>query len=251
MINKKDNRINSSMVQSVLAINPFCKLTDIVADIIEAKIVNLDFVPGEKLNLSRIATSLNVSFSPVREAMELLVQKGLIKAVETEGEGRKNFYILNPSSKDISDIFEARRAIEGYSAFYCALRNWNVPIKELQESINDFKKAVEAFADGENNTSAVESSGHFHEIIVKATHNKLYWNMYQSIHTNTKYLSYLTCEKTVAHGIDSLRVLVNQHQAILYAIKHALPEVAKQAMESHVDYCAQHFYKAQYDRYGR
>ncbi|MCO8649666.1 GntR family transcriptional regulator, partial [Burkholderia multivorans] len=60
-------------------------LAMIVQDMLERAIVSGDYAPGEKLNEVEIATKLNVSRGPVREAFRALEQAGLLRNEKNRG----------------------------------------------------------------------------------------------------------------------------------------------------------------------
>ena len=52
--------------------NPFAKLGEIVYQILETQILSLTLQPGSKLRINSIAEDLNISATPVREAIDML-----------------------------------------------------------------------------------------------------------------------------------------------------------------------------------
>ena len=52
--------------------NPFAKLGEIVYQILETQILSLSLDPGSKLRINSIAEDLNISATPVREAIDML-----------------------------------------------------------------------------------------------------------------------------------------------------------------------------------
>jgi len=63
--------------------------------------------PGEKLSDVRLSDELGVSRTPVREALNRLVQDGIIKS-----EPNRGFYVASFSAKDIEEIYDLRAALE-------------------------------------------------------------------------------------------------------------------------------------------
>lgn len=72
-------RICASSVREVLDKNPFEKLSSIVFRIMEDAILSSELAPGERLNVAKIAGELEVSATPVREAIEQLCARGLVR----------------------------------------------------------------------------------------------------------------------------------------------------------------------------
>ena len=91
------------------------RLADDVYDQILSAIVNGQIEPGERLIQEKIAAQINISRTPVREALLRLEQDGIL-----EQTGRKGFSIRQISSAEVHNLYGAREAVEGYAAFLVA-----------------------------------------------------------------------------------------------------------------------------------
>src|ERR1700722_11213982 len=69
------------------------------------------FSPGDRLTEEHIATVLGVSRTPVREALGILAQRGILSRRRGSG-----FAVSMPSLKSLEDTFELRRLLEPYAA---------------------------------------------------------------------------------------------------------------------------------------
>ena len=79
----------------------------------------------------------------------------------------------------------------------------------------------------------------FHSTIVRSTGNDCLIRMYEAIGKMVEYLSVRTNQFLVSEqNPDNLLMLGSQHMAIYRAIKLGFPELARQAMEKHIDFCA-------------
>src|SRR5947208_7789410 len=83
-------------------------LADAVYEQLKASIVALDVAPGERLVTDRLAASLGVSRTPVREALLHLTQDRL---VEEAGPGVVRATPI--TSSYVAEIFETRAGLEG------------------------------------------------------------------------------------------------------------------------------------------
>lgn len=81
-----------------------------IYDIIKENILSGKLKPGEWLQESKLAESLNVSRSPVREALKELVGEGLLENISNKG-----VFVKKLSVKDIYNIFEFREVMEKYA----------------------------------------------------------------------------------------------------------------------------------------
>ncbi|WP_422368706.1 GntR family transcriptional regulator [Pelagibius sp.] len=83
--------------------------------------------PGEKITTRAVASALNVSLTPVREAMARLVSEGGLSMV-----GPKTVVVPRLSPEDYEEIFSVRFALEGMAAEMAAARADASFIDELE-----------------------------------------------------------------------------------------------------------------------
>lgn len=219
--------------------NPFVRISEAVYNILEEAILTSELKPGSKIKINKIAEELHVSGTPVREAVEQLTARGLV--VESHGAGGKykNYFVFDIEDEDIAELFVARKSIESTAAYVCAQRNWRVDMPKLEQNLNDFRSAVQAYVNGDTVQLATEYDRRFHTILVEASENRYLIDMYNSLDKSLNYLSTRTCEfMAAAKQRDSLLMLCSQHDAIMHAIKLGFPALARESMDEHIDFCA-------------
>ena len=129
-----------------------------------------EFPPGSHLQEEILAEMLGISRTPVRSALALLAQDGLVDYAPKRG-----FRVRNHGSKEIGDAWVLRGALEGTAcrivayagmepSALAALRSFLGPVDEL-------------FARGEIGDAALtayrEMNVKFHDAILRAADNKL------------------------------------------------------------------------------
>ena len=71
------------------------KLSNIVFTKLEGAILSSELPPGARLNVAKIAGELDVSATPVREAIDQLCSRELVRA-EQRGDGKySNYYVFD------------------------------------------------------------------------------------------------------------------------------------------------------------
>jgi DNA-binding GntR family transcriptional regulator len=120
--------------KKVASIQP--RLADGVYEQILSAIVNGEIEPGERLIQEQIAEAINVSRTPVREALLRLEQEGILIQV-----GRKGFSIREMSEQSVREIYGAREAIEGYAAWAIATERSANKLAKIRLSIDAEKNA--------------------------------------------------------------------------------------------------------------
>lgn len=82
-------------------------VTSRVADLLRARVIDGELLPGAKLSQERVQESLGVSRSTLREATQVLIRERLL--VHELGRG---FFVRELTPEDISDLYRVRRVIE-------------------------------------------------------------------------------------------------------------------------------------------
>lgn len=237
--------LSPSLIKQAQMDNPFAKLGEIVYQILETQILSLQLAPGSKLRINAIAEDLNISATPVREAIDLLEEKGLV--IANVGGKYKSYTVFDIDDREVQDLFVVRKAIESTAAYICAQRNWTLDIGHLDDILEDFLKSTQKYIDGGATLELNEIDIDFHTTIVRFTGNKHLYDIYTSLGKRLQYLSIRTCEfMTGDPEREDLRMLYVQHKAVLHAIKMGFPELAREAMSSHIDFCAENCIKNRY-----
>ncbi len=82
-------------------------LNERVADMVRQKIVQGEFVPGQKLSEAALSENLDISRNTLREVFRSLTKEGLLKHAPNRG-----VFVATPSIASIIDIYRVRRMIE-------------------------------------------------------------------------------------------------------------------------------------------
>lgn len=101
-------------------------------------IIEADLKLGDVLSEEMIATSLNISRTPVREAFGLLQMQGLIEIVPKKGS-----FVFLPSTKDVSELADFRTMLEQQGAMFSLERNQRAVSNDLQKAFSLMEKATE------------------------------------------------------------------------------------------------------------
>ena len=118
--------------------------------------------PGARLHLEDLAEQYGTSVTPVREALQMLSQEGLVTAKPHAG-----FYVTQITLKQLRDMLELREILEVASAERAARQITDEQIAEL--------KGVHAGYTGDDETSYeryVTENRRFHYLIAQASGNQ-------------------------------------------------------------------------------
>ncbi|MET9711418.1 GntR family transcriptional regulator [Nocardiopsis alba] len=127
--------------------------------------------PGERIVERRIATELNVSQAPVREALRELETLRLIETVPNKGARVRAFGV-----QDMAEIYPVRAGLELVAAQLAAPRLAKDP-SSLEHEVEALKDAT---ARGDV-TEQIRHSVEFHREIVKAADNSVLLHTWESL----------------------------------------------------------------------
>lgn len=195
------------------------RLADDVYDQILSAIVNGQIAPGERLIQEKIATEINISRTPVREALLRLEQEGIL-----ELSGRKGFAIRRISEREVRDLYGAREAIEGYGAFWIAKNRTPERLAAIEEMVE---------AERAQHCPDVEVefglNRDIHRVIVEQTGNKVLLGMFDIIWGRGISLWLFAASRSNQSPPD-----LDVHRALFEVIRGGAPEEAQAAMIEHV-----------------
>jgi len=97
-------------------------------------IIRGEVVAGTRLVESRIADALDISRTPVREAIHKLEREGLIEKLPRGG-----FSVLGLTREEIGETFGIRSVLESYAASLSALNYQDGELLPLEEKISEYE----------------------------------------------------------------------------------------------------------------
>ncbi len=195
------------------------RLADDVYEQILSAIVNGQIAPGDRLIQEKIAAEINISRTPVREALLRLEREGIL-----ELSGRKGFSIRQISEDEVRDIYGAREAIEGYGAYWVAANRTDERIAAIAEKVAEERalKARDVQAEFQINRD-------IHRTIVAQTGNKALLDMFDSIWGRGLSLWLFAATRTNQEPPNP-----DVHEELLKVISTGSPADAQAAMIDHV-----------------
>ena len=98
-----------------------------VAVRLRQRIVEGQLAPGAKLNERELAQALNVSRTPLREAIKMLAAEGLVELLPNRGA-----VVAQMSEQDVIDTFEVIAGLEGKSGELAAQRISEAELAEIR-----------------------------------------------------------------------------------------------------------------------
>lgn len=176
-------------------------------------------LPGARLLETELAQRLEVSRTPVREAIRRLEADGLVSH-----QPRVGATVRCLDHSEVMELYEMRLVLEGTAARLAARSAIEVEFDEL-DAIND------AMADADPDIEALYTlNQQFHRILIDAARNRFLIKSVNAVHTTLLILGPSTLSWS-ARAVDA----VAEHRAITAALRARDGEAAEVAMRKHMD----------------
>ena len=175
--------------------------------------------PGERVNEVELARALNVSRTPLREALNRLMMEGFLTRAPNRG------FIGRPlDAKQVFDLYELRRALEGSIAGIACERATDEELVELER----FVKASKDRPEDANASSLLALDEQFHERVAALTRNEEMLRMLKSINARIHYFRWIDMQN------GRRRHTQQEHLRIVKALKARDARAVAELMTEHI-----------------
>jgi DNA-binding GntR family transcriptional regulator len=195
-------------------------LHDEVAAGLRERIFSGDLAPGSFLDEVRLAQEMQISRTPLREALKVLTAEGLVRH-----EPRRGCFVGEVTEQDLDEIFPVIALLEGRCAHEAALNASDADLQAL-EALHD-KLSRHAKARRINDYYAANFA--IHEAIIALADNR--W-LAQVITDLRKIVKLARLQQLHAPG--RLEQSLSEHLAVFAALKARDAEGAEAAMRTHL-----------------
>jgi DNA-binding GntR family transcriptional regulator len=180
-------------------------LSDHVANLLRRMILNGTLKPGERLNQVHLAEKMEISRGPLREALSMLQNEGLIKH-----ETNRGTFVTTLSKEDAYEIYTLRALLESEAAQlamdHLTLSDFNHLYHLLDQfHIASSEKDLEKMA---------QCDMKFHQKIVSASNHKRLMHMHQQLDTQVGAM-FVTMANKVPIRVNQA---VKNHQILLESL---------------------------------
>lgn len=187
---------------------------------IKEAILTFRFLPGENLVEAALATQLNTSKTPVRDALTHLVREGFIEKMPFKG-----YYVTQISRQDMIEMFEIRAVLEGLVTRHVAGKVPPETLAQLQALVEAHTRASEQ----NDNQLASRLNKEFHHLLIT-------WGGSEriiSILTNLdEHLQRYRMLSNISAG--RLKKSAREHEEIMFAIQNGDAHGAELAARNHL-----------------
>lgn len=193
-------------------------------DLIKNGIINRKLAPGIQLIEATVAEKLDISRTPVRNALKKLSNEGLIKTIPNKGS-----FVIQPTIEEIEQAFEMRLELE-----LMAIKT--IIMNAMEDDITNLEVLVdrEAYAIGNRDIlEYVNINKEFHMLIAHVSRNKFLIQFTEKIIDiiNIFVLLYDVFNEVRPEDIKS----IDEHRQIINAIKTKNKEALETLIKNHLN----------------
>ena len=193
---------------------------DQIANTLEQLVFAGEFQDGERLDELKLAEKFQVSRTPIREALQVLVASGMAEQIP-----RRGVFIRQPRPVELMEMFETMAEIEAVCGRLAATRMSDDDLEVLR-AVNDRCQQASQEADHERYYS--ENEG-FHQIIYRGAANSFLEK--QALQLQNRLSAY---RRTQLRFRGRLTQSMNEHSEILEALANGDAENAARVLRDHV-----------------
>jgi DNA-binding GntR family transcriptional regulator len=196
-------------------------LTDQVYRNLRHQIITGAIGGGTRLIETALASEMNVSRTPVREALHKLALEGFLYSIPRAG------YIVEETSEaDIKDLFTTRTAVEKIAVKWAIEK---ITPEELQRLEMNLQKTDAVLKSGATE-SMMDLDAEFHQIIYRAARSKTLYKISQTLSDHT-----LRFRLACIHVPELAQRAKQGHMKIFQAIQVKDSTKAEKMVEDHLD----------------
>ncbi|AEV18152.1 Transcriptional regulator, GntR [Geobacillus thermoleovorans CCB_US3_UF5] len=191
-----------------------------VYEYLREEIITGGFAPGERLVEEKIAKQIQVSRSPIREAIRMLEKEGLVTVNKGGGVA-----VFSPDIENFQYLYECRVVLEPLAAYYAAQRITKNQIEDLRRQL------ISIDAQPLGLKEILEMNTKFHEGIVEASRNPFLIRMIEQI----RGINSLYRIAILKQNMLRMKSAIQEHIQIFEAIKRGDADKARECMEEHIE----------------
>lgn len=189
-------------LRALQAGNPFLPNAELAYQVLLDALLCGGLEPGAHLNQNALAQQMEMSRSPVRDALLRLAEEGFVSRTP------RGFQAPLLDGQDFADFIEYRRGLESFAARLAAHWATQEELAEMEANLTAYQDAIRR---GDRPT-ATRLDSDFHALVGKASHNRYLQSAYDQMLRQARfYLIRLIPQQNVTRNFA-------RHQAIYQAI---------------------------------
>ena len=198
-------------------------MVDGVYDGIYEKLMSLEIAPGARIPIDVIARDMNVSQTPVREALSRLEREGLVRKAHLIG------YSAAPllTRKQFDDLYTFRLLLEPEGARLAALRMTPEALALLEAAAADMGHGAAPVDRTSRYSRFARADAHFHDAILQIAGNEVIRSTLFNQHVHLHLFRLMFHTRVTQEALE-------EHEHMLAAFRAGAAPAAQARMSEHI-----------------
>jgi DNA-binding GntR family transcriptional regulator len=188
---------------------------------LKAYVLSGKIEPGGRVHQEMCAEVLNVSRTPVREALQRLVSEGLVERYEDRG-----FRLVQLTIDELEELFDMRAVLEAFVMRTVCQRITDETIEKLSQWVEESEAAL----DRQDPEGIFQANTAFHNTLYSLIEDR---KRFHAMLRNMKD-HILRYRKQTLMQFDRARKSINAHKKIIFALKTRDPNLTGYLMRIHI-----------------
>jgi DNA-binding GntR family transcriptional regulator len=202
---------------------PMLTKSDYAYGEVRERIMSGRLAQGATVNLEALAAELDVSTTPVREAMRRLASEGFVVL-----DAHRDAHVAPLTAAEARNLFEVRQQLDPLAIRLAAQRRDDTDRERIREAADHLEPL-----DAGSGLAALDAHRAFHVALYRASHNDLLISLLDGLWDKADRYRRATLETREDSSDDRARVQA-EHQAMMTAVLDGDAEAAEEQMRRHV-----------------
>lgn len=189
--------------------------------VLRQRILDGSLAPGQRLLEVELARGLEVSRTPVREAIQRLIVDGLV-----ERSGSRGVIVAELTAEEVEDLYVTRATLEGLAARLAAQHM----SKHEQVTLQEIQAQMEAALDSQDSQRLARANFEFHSEILRIARNSTTMRFLAQIHASLRRYGTTTLSLP-----DRASTAMSEHHELLTALVARDAEAAERIARKHIE----------------
>ncbi len=191
--------------------------------VIKDMILTGQFKPGNKLSDQDLAVELEVSRTPIRQALSRLAQDGLLD--DRRGKG---YYVADLDAQQVADLYALREVLEAHAVRLAVERATSSNLRELEDVLAMIEKLSE---DSSKRGEEIRVGLKIHEIVARASGDAFLHDTMIRLLNRMHFFIWMDTLNEDPQAADLTR---REHRDLLELIRSGKPDEAEALIRSHI-----------------
>jgi DNA-binding GntR family transcriptional regulator len=199
-------------------------VVDAVYDAIYNRLMSLEIAPGSRISVDQLARDLDISQTPVREALGRLENEGLVRKAHLVG------FSAAPqlTRKQFDDLYQVRLLLEPEGARLAALNMTPQTLAEIEAAAATMQQDGAPVDRNSRYSRFARADGHFHDAILKIGGNEVLRQALSGQHVHLHIFRLMFHARVASEALE-------EHDRLMAAFRASDSAEAAAAMRNHIE----------------